>query len=195
MMSCLAYKLVEKRGREEDDIQSHGICLLKWPLHMMKLCFPRNGWTPAYQLGSSEIISCFVLLVCTAFALAIKVSLSQSMSFLTFAFSILSPIPKLVEPATLCMPVPLCWWQAWESAWQTLTKYLPVQWVKFSKINPPDDRGCASSDSHGWWQQLQSTFRLKAARGDCSCLQGIRRSSEHAIIQTTGLDSFSSWPS
>ena len=45
-------------------------------------------------MGSGEWIPCFALLACTAFALPIKLSLSQSMSFLTFfTLPILSPIP------------------------------------------------------------------------------------------------------
>jgi len=44
-------------------------------------------------MGSSEIIPYSALLVNTAFALSIKLSLSQPMSFLTFTLPILSPIP------------------------------------------------------------------------------------------------------
>lgn len=79
---------------------------------------------------------------------------------------------------TLQVPIPLCWWQAQEPAWQALTKHIPLQWVKLSVINSPDDRGCAANDLTEWWKQLQNTFRLKAARvgwvgamGDFSCLQ------------------------
>jgi len=43
-------------------------------------------------MGSSERINCLALLSCAAFALLIKLSVSQSMSFLTFTLSILSPI-------------------------------------------------------------------------------------------------------
>lgn len=41
--------------------------------------------------GSSELIPCFALLVSKAFALPIKLSLSQPTRFLTFMLLILSP--------------------------------------------------------------------------------------------------------
>ena len=44
---------------------------------------------------------CFALLACAAFALPIKLSLSQPTSFLTFTFLILSPIP-LGQSPILC---------------------------------------------------------------------------------------------
>jgi len=39
-------------------------------------------------MGSSELIPCFALLAHMAFALPIKISLSQAMSFLTFTLQI-----------------------------------------------------------------------------------------------------------
>jgi len=45
-------------------------------------------------MGSSELIAYFALLPCTAFALPVKLSLSQPTSFLTFTLLILSPIPR-----------------------------------------------------------------------------------------------------
>ena len=44
-------------------------------------------------MGSNEWIPCFALLACMAFALAIKLSLSQPTSFLTYTLLILSLIP------------------------------------------------------------------------------------------------------
>ena len=44
-------------------------------------------------MGSCELIPCFALLACVAFALPIKLSLSQPTSFCTFTLLILSPIP------------------------------------------------------------------------------------------------------
>jgi len=44
-------------------------------------------------MGSSEWISCFAWLACEAFALPIKVSLSQSTTFLTFTLLTLSHFP------------------------------------------------------------------------------------------------------
>ena len=46
---------------------------------------------------------CFALLVCAAFALPIKLSLSQTMSFLTVILPILSPVPTQREGASSCM--------------------------------------------------------------------------------------------
>ena len=61
---------------------THDGALLSW--RWLNTCLPT---------GSSEWIPCFALLVRTAFALPIKLSLSQPMSFLTFTLLILSPIP------------------------------------------------------------------------------------------------------
>jgi len=44
-------------------------------------------------MGSNELIPSFALLVFMTFALPIELSLSQPMSFLTFTFLILSPVP------------------------------------------------------------------------------------------------------
>jgi len=41
--------------------------------------------------GSGELIPYFALLVCTAFVYCLKLSLSQSMNFLTFTLPILPP--------------------------------------------------------------------------------------------------------
>jgi len=46
-------------------------------------------------MSSSERIAYFTLLACAAFALRIKLSLSQYTSFLTFTLPILSSIPLL----------------------------------------------------------------------------------------------------
>jgi len=52
------------------------------------------GWlNTCLPTGSGERIPRFALLVCTAFALPIKLPLSQRMSFLTLTLPILSPIP------------------------------------------------------------------------------------------------------
>ena len=44
-------------------------------------------------MGSCELVPWFGLLVRSAFALPVKLSLSQPMSFLTFILLVLSPIP------------------------------------------------------------------------------------------------------
>ena len=54
-------------------------------------------------MGSSEWIPYFALLACTAFALPIKLFLSQPTSFLTFTLLILSPIPPWREWASGCV--------------------------------------------------------------------------------------------
>ena len=59
-------------------------------------------------MGRSESIPCFALLVCTAFALPIKLSLSQLTSFLTFTLPILSSIPPGGQPVSSWV-VPGCW--------------------------------------------------------------------------------------
>jgi len=56
--------------------------LLSW--RWLNTCLP---------MGSSELIPCFSLLLCVAFALPINLSLSQPTSFLTFTLSIFSFIP------------------------------------------------------------------------------------------------------
>ena len=48
---------------------------------------------PCLPMGRGELIPWLALLVCEAFALPIKLSLSQPMSFLIFTLLILSPIP------------------------------------------------------------------------------------------------------
>jgi len=53
-------------------------------------------------MGSSEEIPYFALLAYTAFALPIKLPLSQLTSFLTFTLLILSPIPLGGEGASSC---------------------------------------------------------------------------------------------
>jgi len=44
-------------------------------------------------MGSGEQIPCYAFLAHTAFALPIKMSLSQTVSFLTFTLPIVSPNP------------------------------------------------------------------------------------------------------
>ena len=56
--------------------------LLSW--RWLNTCLP---------MGSSELIPCFALPLCAAFALPIKLSLSQTMSYLTLTLLILSPVP------------------------------------------------------------------------------------------------------
>ena len=56
--------------------------LLSW--RWLNTCLP---------IGSGESIPYFALLTCAAFALLIKLSLSQPTSFFTFTLLILSPIP------------------------------------------------------------------------------------------------------
>jgi len=54
-------------------------------------------------MGSSELIPWFALLACMAFALPVKLSLSQPMSFLTFTLPVLSLIPPRAEQASGCV--------------------------------------------------------------------------------------------
>jgi len=56
--------------------------LLTW--RWLNTCLPN---------GRSEQILCFALLLCAAFALCIKLSLSQPMNFLIFTLLVLSSIP------------------------------------------------------------------------------------------------------
>ena len=90
MLSIWSSRKKEERG----DVQSDGglssqvtaMCdgaLLSW--RWLNTCLPR---------GSSEWILCFALLAWVAFALPIKLSLSQPMSFLTFTLPILSLTPQ-----------------------------------------------------------------------------------------------------
>ena len=92
MMSCSAYKAGEEEGRggysewcclsSQVSVTRDG-ALLSW--RWLNACLP---------MGSSERIPCFVSLACTAFALPIRLSLSQSMRwFLIFTLLTLSPIP------------------------------------------------------------------------------------------------------
>ena len=53
----------------------------------------RRWLNTCLPMGSGEWIPCFALLACAAFALPIKLSLSQPTSFLTCTLPILSPIP------------------------------------------------------------------------------------------------------
>ena len=84
---------------------------------VMALVFPSNPyvrWSPAFlgwlnsclPTGRSERIPWFALLACMAFALSVKLSLSQPRSFLAFTLPILSPIPP--GGASSCM-VLKCW--------------------------------------------------------------------------------------
>lgn len=68
----------------------------------MMFVFPRSyctQWSPAVlekqclSVGSNDLIPCFAMLLCVAFAFLITPFLSQSMSFLALALLILSPIP------------------------------------------------------------------------------------------------------
>lgn len=53
-------------------------------------------------MGSSELMPCFVMLVCTAFAFTIKLSLSQSTSYLVLTHAIPSPVPGRGVGKWLC---------------------------------------------------------------------------------------------
>ena len=66
--------------------------LLSW--RWLNTCLP---------MRSSEWIPYFALLACVAFALPIKRSLSQCMSFLTFTLPVLSSIPTRGEWASGCV--------------------------------------------------------------------------------------------
>ena len=82
MMSCWVYKLGEEEGS--------GGHLALWRLSS-QVTVTRDGallswgWlNTCLPMGSGEWIPCFALLACMSFALPIKLSLSQPMSFLTF---------------------------------------------------------------------------------------------------------------
>jgi len=55
--------------------------------------FPEMALNPCLLMGSSEFIPYFTLLAHAAFALPIKLSLSQPTSLLTFTLLILPPSP------------------------------------------------------------------------------------------------------
>jgi len=54
-------------------------------------------------MRSSELIPCFDLFACLDFALPIKLSLSQSTSFLTFTLPILFPMALEVQAVVWCL--------------------------------------------------------------------------------------------
>ena len=54
---------------------------------------PWGWWNICLLMVNSELIPCFALLVCAAFAVPLKLSLSQTMSFLPSTLPVLSPIP------------------------------------------------------------------------------------------------------
>jgi len=68
-------------------------CLPKQSLHVMEPCFPGDGWTPACRWEAVNEFPILLCLVLAAFALPVKLSLTQRTSFLTFTLLILSPIP------------------------------------------------------------------------------------------------------
>ena len=83
--------------------------LLSW--RWLNICLP---------LGSSEWIPCFALHVHTAFALPIKLSLSQPMSFCTFTLPI-SPHPTGGGvPEWLCRAELLAGIKPWQNQFHTL---------------------------------------------------------------------------
>jgi len=91
MISCSAYKSGGRRSKGGTfrvmalSLQvtiMHDEALFSW--RRMNTCLP---------IGSTEWIPNLSLLACTAFALPVKLSLSQSTNFLTFTLLLLSPLP------------------------------------------------------------------------------------------------------
>ena len=90
MASCSAYKAGGRRKRGHSELWhlpsqvtiTRDGALLSW--RWLNTCLP---------MGNSGWIPCFVLIVYVAFALPIKLPLSEPMSFLTFTLLILSLIP------------------------------------------------------------------------------------------------------
>ena len=67
------------------------------------------GWlNTCLPMGSREWFACFALVACVAFALPVKLSLSQPVNFLTLTLPILSPIPLWGKWASGCV-VLSCW--------------------------------------------------------------------------------------
>ena len=90
MVSCAACKAGGRRRK--------GGCSEWWRLSS-QVAIRRDGALLSWRwlntcllMGSGKLIPCLALLACTAFALPIKLSLSQPMNFLTFTLPILSPI-------------------------------------------------------------------------------------------------------
>lgn len=92
VISCSAYKTGKRRRRKKGSSEFWSLysqvttacdeMLLSW------------GWlNTCLCMVSGELIPCFSMLVCAAFALLIKLFLSQPMSSLIFALLIHSPIP------------------------------------------------------------------------------------------------------
>ena len=71
---------------------THDGVLLSWI--WLNTCLP---------MRSSELIPCFDLFACLDFALPIKLSLSQSTSFLTFTLPILFPMALEVQAVVWCL--------------------------------------------------------------------------------------------
>jgi len=61
------------------------------------------------MMGSSEQIPCLALLVYVVFALPVKFSLSQPMSFCFFTLPILSPIPPHGSEQAAVWGLAACW--------------------------------------------------------------------------------------
>ena len=107
MASCSAYKAGGRRRKGG----TFGVMAFVFPIHRY------TWWSPAFlemaehlpANGSSEWIPCFVLLACTAFALPIKLSLTQPTCFLTFTLPILSLIP----PGAGERAAGWCWAACW----------------------------------------------------------------------------------
>ena len=95
MTSCSAYKAGGRRGKAG----TIGAMAFVFPSHRYA------WWSPAFLEVAEHLpangkrrmnsLFCFALLVRVAFALPIKLSLSQPTSFLTFTLPILSPIPPV----------------------------------------------------------------------------------------------------
>lgn len=83
-------KLGEEGGKTSGIV---GVCLLKSPLSWVEPCFPGCGsWlNTCLDMGRGEWNPRVALLVCVAFVFPVPVSLSQPLSFLPFALSVLSP--------------------------------------------------------------------------------------------------------
>lgn len=69
------------------DVQSDGAFLPKLTLNMMEYCFPKDS----HRKWGNQVLVCS-LLVGKTFTFCIKLSISQSMVFLTFTLRVLLPI-------------------------------------------------------------------------------------------------------
>lgn len=104
--SCSVYKVGEERG---------GVGHLEWWCLFSQVTVKGDGALLSWEwlntclpLGTSELIPSFPLLVCTAFAFSIKLSLSPPRSFPAFTLLLLPPFLLVVEWERGCVGLD-CW--------------------------------------------------------------------------------------